>query len=56
MKEGYELTFGARPLKRTINRYISQPLANALLRGDFKDGDRVEVYISDGRPSFKKAK
>jgi ATP-dependent Clp protease ATP-binding subunit ClpB len=39
--EGYEPAFGARPLKRAIQRYLQNPLAIALLEGKFKDGDTI---------------
>jgi ATP-dependent Clp protease ATP-binding subunit ClpB len=42
-REGYDPTFGARPLKRTIQRRIQDPLALRLLEGEFKDGDIVTV-------------
>jgi ATP-dependent Clp protease ATP-binding subunit ClpB len=43
VREGYDATFGARPLKRTIQRLIQDPLAQRLLEGEFKDGDTVVV-------------
>jgi len=42
---GYEPAFGARPLKRAIQRLITNPLAMAFLEGDFKGGDRVGVDL-----------
>ena len=41
--EGYDPAFGARPLKRAIQRLIQNPLALAVLEGKFKDGDKVIV-------------
>ncbi|MGB5067080.1 MAG: ATP-dependent chaperone ClpB [Albidovulum sp.] len=41
--EGYDPVFGARPLKRVIQRYLQDPLAEMLLSGDVKDGDTVHV-------------
>ncbi len=41
--EGYDPTFGARPLKRVIQQRIENPLASKLLAGEFKAGDAVEV-------------
>jgi ATP-dependent Clp protease ATP-binding subunit ClpB len=40
---GYDPTFGARPLKRTIQRLVQDPLAQRLLEGEFKDGDTIVV-------------
>ena len=42
-EEGYDPVFGARPLKRVIQRTLQDPLAEMLLAGDIKDGDLVEV-------------
>jgi ATP-dependent Clp protease ATP-binding subunit ClpA len=41
--EGYDPQFGARPVRRTLERYVENPLAKRLLAGEFKDGDTVEV-------------
>jgi ATP-dependent Clp protease ATP-binding subunit ClpB len=41
--EGYDPTYGARPLKRTIQREILDPLAMRVLQGDFKEGDVIRV-------------
>ena len=43
VREGTDPAYGARPLKRTIQRLVENPLARALLRGEFKPGDRVMV-------------
>jgi ATP-dependent Clp protease ATP-binding subunit ClpB len=45
--KGYDPTYGARPLKRTIQRLIQDPLAVKILEGEFKEGDRVKID-SDG--------
>src|SRR5215470_12834884 len=45
--KGYDPVYGARPLKRTIQRLIQDPLAVKILQGDFREGDRVKVD-SDG--------
>jgi len=46
--EGYDPAFGARPLKRAIQRLIQNPLAMELLRGRFHDGDHVVVTVGPG--------
>lgn len=53
-KEGYDPTFGARPLRRTIQRLIENPLSELLLRGDFKEGDAILVTVENGEIKFKK--
>ena len=42
-QEGYDPQFGARPVRRTLERYVENPLARRLLAGEFKDGDTVIV-------------
>ncbi|HUK42202.1 MAG TPA: AAA family ATPase, partial [Candidatus Acidoferrales bacterium] len=41
--KGYDPVYGARPLKRTIQRLIQDPLAVKILEGEFKEGDRVKI-------------
>ncbi|MEP7066329.1 MAG: ATP-dependent chaperone ClpB [Gemmatimonadota bacterium] len=53
-EEGFDPAFGARPLKRAIQRYLQNPLAMAVLEGRFKDGDHVMVTRqSDGALGFE---
>ena len=40
---GYDPVFGARPLKRAVQKYVQDPLANEILKGNFKDSDTVKV-------------
>ena len=46
--------YGARPLKRAIQRLIENPLAEALLAGDFAPGDCIEVSLNRGELVFAK--
>ena len=52
---GYDPTYGARPLKRVIQKQLVDKLALKLLEGEFAPGDRVLVDASDGELSFAKA-
>jgi ATP-dependent Clp protease ATP-binding subunit ClpB len=45
---GYDPTYGARPLKRVIQRHLVDPLAMAILQGEFREGDTVRVDAADG--------
>ncbi|HMN39184.1 MAG TPA: ATP-dependent chaperone ClpB [Hyphomicrobium sp.] len=45
---GYDPAYGARPLKRVIQRYVQDPLAEQILAGGVKDGDAVHVSVRDG--------
>jgi len=44
-KEGYDPVFGARPLRRVIERRVQNPLAQAILKGEFQPGDTVRVRL-----------
>ena len=54
-KEGFDPQFGARPLKRAVQDLLLDPLANKLLLGEFKPGDRIKVMAHDGELEFEKA-
>ncbi len=45
---GYDPLYGARPLKRAIQRYIENPLSQALLKGEFVGGDRIHATLGEG--------
>jgi ATP-dependent Clp protease ATP-binding subunit ClpB len=51
---GWDPAYGARPLKRAIQRLVENPLALRLLEGDFADGDTVQVDAEDGELRFEK--
>jgi ATP-dependent Clp protease ATP-binding subunit ClpB len=51
---GWDPAFGARPLKRAIQRLLENPLALHLLEGDFADGDTIRVDAEDGEIRFEK--
>ncbi|WP_017295403.1 ATP-dependent chaperone ClpB [Geminocystis herdmanii] len=51
---GYDPVYGARPLKRAIQRYLETSIAKAILRGEFKNGDTIFVDVEDERLSLKK--
>jgi ATP-dependent Clp protease ATP-binding subunit ClpB len=53
-EEGYDPAFGARPLKRVIQRQIQDPLALQLLQGGFREGDMVRVDARDGQLIFER--
>jgi ATP-dependent Clp protease ATP-binding subunit ClpB len=52
---GWDPAYGARPLKRAIQRLVENPLAKRLLENDFADGDTVLVDAADGELTFEKA-
>jgi ATP-dependent Clp protease ATP-binding subunit ClpB len=52
---GWDPTYGARPLKRALQRLVENPLALRLLEGEFGDGDAVRVDAKDGELVFERA-
>ena len=56
IERGWDPVYGARPLKRTIQRIVQDPLAMQLLEGRFSDGDMVVVDAKGGGLTFAKAK
>ena len=48
IKEGYDPAFGARPMRRAVERFLEDPLAEDLLRGTVKEGSRVDVCHEKG--------
>ncbi len=54
-EEGYDPEFGARPLRRTIQRMVENPLSEKLLAGEIEEGDKVKVELEDDELVFSKA-
>ena len=50
--EGFESQYGARPLRRTIQRCLGDPLSEELIKGRFKDAKKIKVVLTDKTPSF----
>jgi ATP-dependent Clp protease ATP-binding subunit ClpC len=53
-KQGFDDDFGARPLKRALQRYVESPMSVSMLKGEFKNGDRVLVDTGDRGLIFSK--
>jgi len=53
-KAGYDPNFGARPLRRTIEKLIENPISEKILTGEFKEGDCITVGEKDGKIAFSK--
>jgi ATP-dependent Clp protease ATP-binding subunit ClpB len=51
---GFDPVFGARPLKRAIQKHLLDPLSLAVLEGGFKDGDHITAVMKGGKPVFEK--
>jgi len=55
VSQGFDPVFGARPVKRTIQRLIEDPLSKKILDGEFNDGDTIKADVSDGVIVFSRA-
>ena len=53
IEKGYDPQYGARPMRRAVERFLEDPLAEELLRGHVKPGDKVDVAAVDGKLSFR---
>ena len=54
-REGYDPQYGARPLRRAIQRLVENPLARRILAGEFAAGDKVTIDVEDGSLTFARA-
>ena len=50
---GYDPQFGARPLKRTVQEQLLNPLATRLLDGEFKPGDNIRINFANDELTFE---
>src|SRR5712672_347618 len=51
--KGYDSTYGARPMRRAVEKYLEDPLAEGFLRGNIKQGDTLEVHTAGEQLAFK---
>ena len=56
VNKGYDPIYGARPLRRAIERYVENPLSSKLLEGEFSEGDKIVVGLSDDKLTFSAGK
>ncbi len=54
-KEGYDPNFGARPLRRTIERMVENPISEKILSGEFKENDQIIIKGKKGKIIFEKS-
>jgi ATP-dependent Clp protease ATP-binding subunit ClpC len=53
IEKGYDPTYGARPMRRAVERYLEDPMAEEILRGNLKAGDKAKVVQKDGKLVFE---
>ena len=51
--KGYDPTYGARPMRRAVEKYLEDPLAEGFLQGNIKQGDTLEVHVAGEQLAFK---
>jgi ATP-dependent Clp protease ATP-binding subunit ClpC len=52
VQKGYEPMYGARPLRRAVQRYVANPISTKILQGEFKEGDTVAIGLQEDSLSF----
>ena len=52
VKRGYDQIYGARPLRRAIQRYVESPISSKILQSEFKEGDTITVDVRDDNLTF----
>jgi len=51
-QKGYDPVYGARPLRRAIQRYMENPISTKILQGEFKEGDTIAISLKEDNLSF----
>ncbi len=52
-RQGFDPVYGARPMRRAIQRHLESPLSKAILRGEYRVGDTIVVYVDEGGGSLR---
>jgi ATP-dependent Clp protease ATP-binding subunit ClpC len=52
VEKGYDPTYGARPMRRSVERFLEDPLAEEILKGNLHEGEPVQVSVDDGKIVF----
>jgi ATP-dependent Clp protease ATP-binding subunit ClpC len=52
VQKGYDPMYGARPLRRAIQKYVENPISTKILQGEFKEGDTVAISLQEDKLSF----
>jgi ATP-dependent Clp protease ATP-binding subunit ClpC len=55
VEKGYDPTYGARPMRRAVERYLEDPLAEQILRGSLHDNSPIQVTVEEDKLAFKQA-
>ena len=52
-QKGYDKKYGARPLRRAVEQYVEDPMADGVLRGDYKEGDKITISVAKNQVTFR---
>jgi ATP-dependent Clp protease ATP-binding subunit ClpC len=52
VQKGYDPVFGARPLRRAVQKYVENPISTRILQGEFKEGDTIAIGLKEDSLSF----
>ena len=52
VQKGYDPVYGARPLRRAIQRYVENSISTKILQGEFKEGDTIAISLQEDNLSF----
>jgi ATP-dependent Clp protease ATP-binding subunit ClpC len=52
VQKGYDPVYGARPLRRAIQKYVANPISTKILQGEFKEGDTIAIGLQEDKLSF----
>jgi ATP-dependent Clp protease ATP-binding subunit ClpC len=55
VEKGYDPTYGARPMRRSVERFLEDPLAEEILKGNLHEGDPVKVTVEDNKLTFSQS-
>jgi ATP-dependent Clp protease ATP-binding subunit ClpC len=55
VEKGYDPTYGARPMRRSVERFLEDPLAEEILKGSLHEGEPVKVTVEDGKVVFSQS-
>ena len=55
VEKGYDPTYGARPMRRAVERFLEDPLAEEILKGTLHEGEPVNVTVEDDKIVFRQS-
>ena len=56
LEKGFDPTYGARPMRRAVERYLEDPMAEEIIRGDLREGETISISAKDDKLEFTQQK